>query len=497
MAKEYLFEINNLSKAYPGVIALKNINLKIRRNTVHCVVGENGAGKSTFIKILTGAILRSDGVIYYHDRKYNPKNTRDALKLGISTIFQELNVVKELTVEQNLTLGMEDSRFGIIRRIRKSNKIFKILKSLDPNIAINQKTSELSVAQQQTIEIVKALATDSRLIIMDEPTSSLSEEESRNLFKIIKKLKEEGVTVIYISHKLNEIFEIGDYVTVLRDGEMVGTEKISEIKSKEKLIKMMIGKIVTEKYIPSKINYDNKILTAEKINNRRLKNINFELFEGEILGFYGLIGSGKTEIVKVLYGVDDYKGSIKIKEKKTRSRSPKEMIKEGISMVPEERRSEGLFSSLSIRENIPIMNIKKFTKNGITNIRKERNISKEYIDKMRIVAKNEDQAVAYLSGGNQQKVVVSKCLNADTPVILLDEPTRGVDVGAKEEIHNIIRELSKIGVSITVFSSDLNEVTNLCDRIVLLYEGQIKDIVKNGYGIDKERIMHVVTGGGK
>jgi ABC-type sugar transport system ATPase subunit len=500
--KETLLEIKDLSKHYPGVDALKNISFDIMKNSVHCIVGENGAGKSTFIKILTGAETRSSGTILYNGTEFIPRHTRDAMNAGMSVLFQELNVVDQLTVEQNLGLGKETRKLGFIQKDVASSGVYEILKSLDSTISLNEKVVNLSVAQKQVIEIAKAISSNSDVIIMDEPTAAISEDEVDRLFSIIDELKKNNVTVIYISHRLSEIFRIGDYVTVFRDGRMIGTKSINElsycrdeVESCAELIKMMLGKVVVEHYVPSTIDKQTKVLELKNVSTEKLKNISFELYKGEILGFYGLIGSGKTEIAKAIYGMDPKSGTVSITGNEADIEKPRDAIGLGIAMMPEERRTEGLFTKLSIRENIPLMNISAISKNGIFSKKKERKLARKYIEKVRIVARNEDQNVAKLSGGNQQKVVLSKCLNADSDILLMDEPTRGIDVGAKEEIHNLIRELSAAGKSIVVFSSELPEILNLCDRIILLYEGSIRETVINSDDIDSERIMHVVTGG--
>ncbi len=500
--QDILLSIEGISKQFPGVTALKDVSFDILKNTVHCIVGENGAGKSTLIKILTGAEMRSKGTILYNGKIFYPRNTRDAANFGMSVLFQELNVVDQLTVEQNLSLGKETRTLGFIRKDTASEKVFQVLQSLDPSIRLSDRVSSLSVAQKQVIEIAKAISSDSDVIIMDEPTAAISEDEVKRLFSIINRIKKENVTVIYISHRLGEIFEIGDYVTVLRDGLMIGTESIEdlsscrdEVESCAELIKMMLGKVVAEHYVPSTIDKTRKFLQLRNVSNKKLKNISFDLYKGEILGFYGLIGSGKTETANAIYGIDPVEGDIIVDGKKVNIDKPAIAIRTGIAMVPEERRTEGLFTKLSIKENIPLMNIRTISKNGIFSRKKERLLARKYIDKVKIVARDEDQNVAKLSGGNQQKVVLSKCLNAESDILLMDEPTRGIDVGAKEEIHNLIRELSHAGKSVIVFSSELPEVLNLCDRIILLYEGRIKEIIENGDEIDSERIMHIVTGG--
>ena len=499
--EEVIIDVKQLVKRFPGVIALTDVSFQIRKNTVHCLVGENGAGKSTFIKILTGVYQSDEGELFLNGNAHHPKNIRESRKAGITAIYQELNVVDDLTVEQNLTLGKENQRFGIVQKISDLDKVTGILKELDPRINLNQKVATLSVAQKQVIEIAKAISSDANILVMDEPTAAISEEEVRRLFEIIGDLKRQGVTIIYISHRLSEIFEIGDYVTVFRDGKMINTLPVQDLnqnggsQASVELVKMMLGKVVAEHYTPNIIDYQTKVLQAQNLTNHSLKNVSFDLHKGEILGFYGLVGSGKTETARVLYGLDPFDGKVIIDGKESRLGNVRQAIKSGITMIPEERRTDGIFGVLSIRENIPIMKMGNVLKNRIINRFKERNLARSYMEKLRVAARNEEQSVSFLSGGNQQKVVISKCLNSESSIFLMDEPTRGVDVGAKEEIHNIIRELSKEGCSIIVFSTELPEIVNLCDRIILMYEGEIRQDMKNHKDIDSEEIMHIITGG--
>ena len=492
---ESIIKIKNIFKHFPGVIALNDVSFDIYKNCINCIVGENGAGKSTLIKILTGALQKSSGSIIFNGENYSSNNVRYSMDLGISTIFQELNTINQLTVEQNLVLGNENRKFGIIRKNKNLKEIEQVLKSIEPSIDLKQKVSELSIAKKQIVEIVKAITTNAKVLLMDEVTASLSEEEVRKLFETIKELKKRNITIVYITHKLEEIFEIGDYVTVLRDGKVVGTKEIDRNLKKQVIIKMMTGRMVAESYIPSKIDHSKKVLSLKNIYTDKLKNINFDLYKNEILGFYGLIGSGKTEIVRIIYGIEKpSKGSVKINNKEIKAVIPKDVISRGIALVPEERREEGLLPVLSIRKNISLMNLKKVTKAKIINQKKETSIVKEYIKKLKIVSTGTEQRVSNLSGGNQQKVIISKCLNADSQILLMDEPTKGIDVGAKKEIHNIVRDLSKQRTSIIIFSSELEEIVNLCDRIILLFGGEIKKVLTNN-AIDNEEIMHIVTGG--
>jgi ribose transport system ATP-binding protein len=491
---ENVLEIRDLVKDFPGVRAVNNVSFDIKRNTVHCLVGENGAGKSTLIKILTGAYARTSGKLMLSGEEYDPHSTRDAKQKGISTLFQELNVVDQLTVEENLTLGMEDTTLGFLRKTDKINKMVSVMNSLEPSIKPRQLVSTLSVAKKQIVEIAKAVATESDIIIMDEPTAAISESEIARLFAIIRSLREKNVTVIYISHRLDEIFELGDYVTVMRDGKHIGTKPIAQIQDRSELIKMMIGKAVFEQYTPREGECPDTILQVKHLSNYKLNDLSFDVHAGEIVGFYGLVGAGKTELARAIYGVDEYDGEILFKGKKLLP-APDKTIAAGIALVPEERRSQGLFTILTIRGNVPVMNMGKISRHGFINASAERNATLEYIDKLKIATSSTEKEAAKLSGGNQQKVVLSKCLFADADLLMLDEPTRGIDVGAKSEIYSLIRQLSKEGKSIMIFSSELPEIMNLCDSIYLLYDGSLKSTLRNGCDVDSEMIIHIVTGG--
>jgi len=491
---EAVVQVRGLSKRFPGVLALDEVSFDIRRNTVHCIVGENGAGKSTFIKILTGAMSRSRGEILLEGEAFDPRSIRDAMSAGISVLYQELNVVDDLTVEENLTLGKERHALGFIRRGEDLSGVEAILAGLDSAIRLSHRVGDLSVAQKQVIEIAKVVATEARVLVMDEPTAALSEDEVRRLFQVIAKLKADGMTIIYISHKLSEVFEIGDFVTVFRDGRMVATQAVAELSAVE-LVRRMLGKVVVESYVPSRTDPDTRLLEARGISNRKLKNVSFDLHKGEILGFYGLVGAGKTEVARVLYGIDEYEGEILIRGKRRRFERVQDAVAAGLAMVPEERRGDGIFSKLSIRANVPMMRMSSVLHNGLISNGRERRLADGYMKKLSVAARDREQKVAFLSGGNQQKVVIAKCLNREGGILLMDEPTRGVDVGAKHEIHDIIRGLAGEGKGIIVFSSELPEILHLCDRIVLMHEGSVREIVRNGEGVESDRIMAVVAGG--
>jgi ribose transport system ATP-binding protein len=492
--EDCVLQIKNLIKDFPGVRAVNDVSFDIKCNTIHCLVGENGAGKSTLIKILTGAYERTDGTILLNGEEYCAKNPKDAREKGISTLYQELNVVDQLTVEQNLTLGIEDSRFGFLQKTDKIKNIVAVLKDLEPSINPKEKVARLSVAKKQIIEIAKAVASETDIIIMDEPTAALSESEVTRLFTIIKRLKEKGVTVIYISHRLDEIFTLGDCVTVMRDGKHVATKPIAEVRDRSELVQMMIGKAVIESYRPKEKQSDEAILELKAVSNHKLHDISLTVSKGEIIGFYGLVGAGKTELARAIYGADAYTGDILLNGKKL-GNTPGKTIRAGIALVPEERRTQGLFTLLTIKHNISVMNMKKISKYGLINSQQERNTAKHFINQLNIKTDTMDKETSKLSGGNQQKVVFSKCLFANADLLILDEPTRGIDVGAKAEIYSIIRELAKEGKTILFFSSELPEILHSCDRIVLLYEGDIKAEMRNREGIDVQDIMHIVTGG--
>jgi ribose transport system ATP-binding protein len=491
---ENVLEIRDLVKDFPSVRAVNNVSFDIKRDSVHCLVGENGAGKSTLIKIITGADHRTSGKILLNGREYQARTTKEAKQKGISTLFQELNVVDQLTVEENLTLGMEDTFLGFLRKTDKTSKIVEVMRSIEPSIDPKQLVSTLSVAKKQIVEIAKAVATDADIIIMDEPTAAISESEIQRLFSIIKGLREKHVTVLYISHRLDEIFQLGDYVTVMRDGGHIATKPITEIKDRSELVKMMIGKTVFEQYSAKEVACEDVVLQVRKLSNQKLNDISFNVHSGEIVGFYGLVGAGKTELARAIYGVDDYEGDILFKGSKLAA-APDKAIAAGIALVPEERRTQGLFTILTIRANIPVMNMKAISRRGFIDAARERKITREYIDKLRIATNSTEKEASKLSGGNQQKVVISKCLFAEADLLMLDEPTRGIDVGAKSEIYAIIRGLAKEGKSIIIFSSELPEIVNICDTIYLLYDGNLKSTMRNGCDLDSEKILNTVTGG--
>lgn len=489
-----VLSVHGLTKDFPGVRAVDDVSLSIESSTIHCLVGENGAGKSTLIKILTGALLPTSGTMRINGSEYKPKNLQDARDAGIATLFQELHVVDELTVLENLTLGMERSRFGFLIKSDLDDRVIRTLKAIEPSIDPSARVSSLSVAQKQIIEIARAASSGASVIIMDEPTAALSEREVERLFEVIRRLRKEAVTVIFISHKLDEILQLGEAVTVLRDGKHIATKLLKDIAGRSELIEMMIGRTVFQSYTPSTTVRNEAVLTAKGLTNKQLKNVSFHINRGEIVGFYGLVGAGKTEIARALFGADEVSGSILFKGQEI-GRSPKDTIAAGIALVPEERRTQGLFTELSIRQNIPVMNLHRMSDRGIFRALDEQTAAVDYVNQLSIATDSIDKHVKKLSGGNQQKVVLAKCLFSQADLLLLDEPTRGVDVGAKTEIYDIIRSLAGEGKSVAVFSSELEEVLGICDRIFLLYSGSLKSQIINNADVDVSHILNVVTGG--
>jgi len=476
------------------VRAVDNVSFEIESGAIHCLVGENGAGKSTLVKMLTGVLQPTSGTMTVRGISHTPKSTQQAREGGIATLFQELHVVDELTVLENLTLGLEKSWFGFQVKSDLDELVVKTLAVIEPSIDPSARVSTLSVAQKQILEITRAASSGASVIIMDEPTAALSEREVARLFTVIRRLKSADVTVIYISHKLDEIFELGDAVTVFRDGKHIATKPISQISDRANLIEMMIGRTVFQQYVPRQIALGEVILTASSLSNSILNDVSFDIKAGEIVGFYGLVGAGKTEIARSIFGADKYTGSIQFKGKEVGT-SPKKAIESGIALVPEERRTQGLFTSLTIRENIPVMNVGKVSQNGVLQEAVEIEAAQKYVKQLGIATSSIEKHTEKLSGGNQQKVVLAKCLFAESELVLLDEPTRGVDVGAKTEIYDVMRSLADKGTSVAVFSTELEEVLGICDRVFLLYGGSLEEEIQNGKDVDIAHIMNVVTGG--
>jgi ribose transport system ATP-binding protein len=468
-----VLKLDHISKDFPGVIALHKVNFELCIGEVHILLGENGAGKSTLVKIISGAYRKTSGNIFLFGKQINIKNPRHAQELGISIIYQEFNLIPYLSVGENIFLGREPYLFpGIIDQNIIYNSSQKILNDLGVTINSRSLVKDLGVAQQQMVEVAKALSINARILIMDEPTSALTEKEIKDLFKTIRALKKKGVSIIYISHRLEELFEIGNRVTVLRDGEYIGTHSISDV-SKSDLIRMMVNRELNEQFPKRNVQKGEEIFRVEKLNkNGILKNISFTLFRGEILGVAGLLGSGRTDLARAIFGADKIdSGSIYVKRKQRKINSPRDAIDLDIGLLTEDRKAQGLILNLSLKENICLPSIERNSKFGFVYSRKEKKETKKYISELRIKTPSQDQKVMYLSGGNQQKVVVSKWLCCMVDILIFDEPTRGIDVGSKVEIYQLMNQLTAEGTAIIMISSELPEILAMSDRIMVMHQG--------------------------
>ena len=467
-------ELTNIGKSFPGVKALEDISLTIERGKIHAIMGENGAGKSTLMKIMTGVYKKDCGEIKINGFPVEIKNPVEAQKLGISIIYQEFALVPYMSIAQNVFLGKEiPSKIKLfLDRAGMRREAKNILKRVNLKLDVNSSVQDCRVGQQQMVEIAKAVGANSWVVVMDEPTAALTEDDKERLFGIIRELKAQGVAIVYISHRMAEIFAIADVVTVLRDGKHVITAPISEV-DENKLIKYMVGREITDVFSRNKAEHRDVVLEVKNLGrNGTFAPISFSVKGGEVLGFSGLMGAGRTEIMRCLFGLDKHdSGEIFINGKKVNISSSQDAIRAGICLVSEDRRREGIIPQMSVGENISIPSLPRLSKFGIVNSKAEIAIIQQYIGKLNIKTPTADQKISNLSGGNQQKVCLAKWLAVNPHVIILDEPTRGIDVGAKAEIHKLIEELAKAGMAVIIISSELPEILGVSDRIIVLYEG--------------------------
>lgn len=488
-----ILELKSITKQFPGVKAIDNVSLCLRKGDVLGLVGENGAGKSTLIKILSGAYRKEQGDILINGECVNISSPIDALRAGIAVIYQELSLVRQLNVVENLYLGrLIKNKAGFVDWRKMINETKIIFQKYKIDIPLDVPVRELSVAQCQLVEILRAISWGARIIIMDEPTSSLTNTEVEMLFGIIKELHSNEITVIYISHKIGELFRICNRVSVLKDGKNSGEFDINAI-TPDDIVSSMIGRKL-ETYYPNRASnkYNEELLRVENLNlDARVKNVSFSVHRGEILGFSGLVGSGRTEIMKSIFKAEHTAtGSIYIEGKRIRIRNPKEAIKAGIAFVTEDRRYEGLVLVAPCCHNITLANFNSIKgKLGFIKIKKERELAKEHIYKLKIKTPNELSVVSELSGGNQQKVVVAKWLNTEAKIFIFDEPTRGIDVGAKSEIYQLMVDIANQGKAVIMVSSELPEVLGVCDRILVVCHGQISGEF-NKEEATEQRIMY-------
>lgn len=488
---ENILEMKNITKSFFGVNVLKNTELTVKKGQVHILLGENGAGKSTLIKILSGAYAREEGTVIFDGEELAPMPPGDVIKKGISVIYQEFNLVPEMSIYENIFLGKEYSngiKVDLKREIKESKEYMdKIGLNVNPKTLI----SRLSVAKKQLVEIAKAISNDVKLLVLDEPTAAITDKETEMLFEIIRELKSQGIGIIYISHRMSELFEIGDVCTVMRDGEYVGTVNIKDT-TEDELTEMMVGRKVSFDKIENKyIDMNDVVLSVKDLSYKDLvKNVSFDLHRGEILGFAGLVGAGRTETAKTIIG--DYKkdhGTVIYKGKEIGTDLSKN-IKDGIVYLSEDRKDEGLILMHSVAENIALPNLDKLCR-PFLNRREERKTAREYVDSLKIKTFSELTEAKNLSGGNQQKVVIAKWLYSDADIYIFDEPTRGIDVGARDEIYNIMYELIKKKASIIMISSDLVEVLKMSDRVAVMGEGELRAILDNDGKLTQQDILKI------
>jgi ribose transport system ATP-binding protein len=493
-----LLLMENISKRYPGVLALDDVSFEVGKGEVHCLLGENGAGKSTLMKILSGALKKDAGKIFIDHNEVNYSTPSEAQKLGIGIIYQDFKLIPELTAADNIFLGGEliKSSFSFLDKRKMNELAQKALKELGEEIRADIPVNKLSVAQRQMIEIAKATHRNIRILAMDEPTASLTTSEIENLFKVIKKLRSEGVGIIYISHRLEEIFEIGDRVTVMRDGKKIATSEIKDTNIKD-LIKQMVGRELADEFPKHSAKIGQEILRLENINCGKLKDINLKLCKGEILGLAGLVGAGRSEVARVIFGADKVEsGKIIFEGKEQEFKSPKDTIRAGIALLTEDRNLYGLFMERSIRENVSISNLSPLMKGIFIDKAVEKKAVGNYFNQLKIKAPTQETRVENLSGGNRQKVVLARWLHTNSKIIMFDEPTAGIDVGVKFEIYNLINRLVEQGIGVIVISSELPELIGISDRIVVMCEGKITgELDKKNFS--QEKILNLATQTGK
>jgi len=477
--EDYIVELNHISKNFPGVKALDDVQFNLKKGEVHALLGENGAGKSTLMKILCGIYERDEGDFKVDGVEINSFTPRIAQELGIAIIHQELNMCSHLSVAENMFLAREDVRFGLISQKTLNEKAKEVLKKLKLDIDPSTIVGKLPVSKQQMVEIAKALSINARILIMDEPTSALTDNEIRELFRIIRELRAEGKGIVYISHRLEELKEITDRITILRDGKYVKTMNYADTSVSE-IISYMVGREIKEKYPRVNCKRGKKLLEIKNLNAGMVNDVSFDLYEGEIIGFAGLMGAGRTELVRALFGADYIdSGDILLEGKKLHIRSSMDAIRAGIVCAPEDRKKEGLCTELTISENIGLANLDYIcNKFGMVNDKKEKELTNRAIEELKIKTPSISQLVKNLSGGNQQKVVVGKWLVRKAKIVIFDEPTRGIDVAAKVEIYNLMNKLKEDGIGVIFVSSELPEILGMSDKIIVMCGGRITGQLK-------------------
>ena len=491
MAEKYVLEMIDIEKQFPGVKALDHAQLKLRPGTVHALMGENGAGKSTLMKCLFGVYDEDGGEIIVEGKKTKFSNPKQAMENGVAMVHQELNQVLQRDVMDNIWLGRYPSKGGIISQRSMYEETKKVFDKLEIDVDPKSKMAKLSVSQRQMVEIAKAVSYNAKILVLDEPTSSLTQEEVDHLFRIINRLRDQGCAIVYISHKMEEILEISDEVTIMRDGQWVDTKSAAELTT-DKIIKLMVGRDLTNRFPPKTNKMGEVILEVKHLTGKYQPSVidaSFELHKGEILGIAGLVGSRRTELIETIFGIaHKSEGEILLHGKPVDNKDSRTAIKNGFALLTEERRATGIFGGLNILFNSIIANIDRYSKMGLLDNRKMIEDTKWVIDSMNVKTPSQKTAIRSLSGGNQQKVIIGRLLLTEPEILLLDEPTRGIDVGAKYEIYQLIIDLAAKGKGVIMVSSEMPELLGICDRILVMSNGHVSGIT-NTEELDQERIM--------
>ena len=498
MENNYILEMRHVRKEFPGVVALGDVSLYLKRGEVHALLGENGAGKSTIMKILAGIYELDGGYMIYNGESYKPKRPDDALKKGISMVHQELDLIPEMSVEMNIFAGAEIMKGLIVDKKAMIRRTREVVKSLEIDIKPETKIKELSVAQMQMVAIAKAIAFEAEVIIMDEPTSAITTKEVEQLFRIIRKLKAQNKSIVYISHKMDEIHEISDQITILRDGNLIGTMETKKAKE-ETIIQMLVGRDLSNMYVKTKkkledYDPDEVLMSVESLTrNGEFRNIDFKLKRGEILGIYGLMGAGRTEVVETIFGLRKREsGKVFVKGKEVHS--VKECIRNGVAFITEDRKDQGLNLIETVKNNIALVYMDLIlSKMGIISAKKENKIADEYIKKLKIKTSSKETKVGTLSGGNQQKIVIAKWMLGEPDILIMDEPTRGIDIGAKAEIYQLMNEVANRGKAIIMISSETPELLGVSDRVIVMHEGVITGTF-SVQEVTQEKLVDLVIG---
>jgi ribose transport system ATP-binding protein len=488
-----ILSLKSVVKEYPGVKALAGVSFDLEPGEVHAIMGENGAGKSTLIKTITGAIKPTQGEVIFEGSTLPSGNPRAVIDLGISAIYQELSLFSELTVAENIFYGNETYKGLFLDKAAMNKQASELLQSLGTDIEPHVQVKTLSIGFQQLVELAKAVSKQCRLLIMDEPTAPLTNQEVKFMYEAVRRLQKQGVTIIYVSHRLNEVFDLCDRVTILRDGHYIETKNICDV-DEDELIRMMVGRTITNEYPQRNHELGEDYLKVTSLKSSVVNDVSFSLRKGEILGLAGLVGAGRTEIARLIFGADPMNGGeVKLGDETLSINTPTDAIAAGIGLLPEDRKTQGALLTMSISDNVSYSSLSRFASNGIIQPTKERESTAKFVKKLNVKTPSIDQLVGNLSGGNQQKVVLAKWLLNDCSVLIFDEPTRGIDVGAKSEIYDLMRQITERGVSIIMISSEMPELLGMSDRVLVVHEGQIvKELQPEEYS--QETVLKYASG---